>query len=73
VPRVAEAVVEAVDVRQGLLDLTVHFSTGHSLQIVPNSSGFEAWNLSNGHKQFIAVGGGELALLDGDRRGNYED
>jgi uncharacterized protein DUF6188 len=71
--RIAEAAVEAVEVRQGLLDLTLHFSTGHTLQIVPNSSGYEAWNVSNGNKQFIAVGGGELALLDGDRRGEYED
>jgi hypothetical protein len=65
--RIAEAAVEAVDVRQGLLDLTVRFSTGYSLQIVPNSSGYEAWNASNGNKQFIAVGGGELALIDDAR------
>ena len=70
--RIAEAVIEAVEVRQGLLDLTLHFSTGHSLQIVPDSSGYEAWNVSNGSKQFIALGGGELALLDGDRCGNHE-
>lgn len=71
--RIAEAVIEAVEVRQGLLDLTLHFSTGHSLQIVPDSSGYEAWNVSNESRQFVAVGGGELALLDGDCRGEHEE
>ncbi len=65
--RIAEAVVKAVDVRQGMLDLTVHFTTGHSLQIIPNSSGYEAWNASNGNQRFIAGGGGELSLINGDR------
>lgn len=71
--RIAEAAVEAVEVRQGLLDLTLHFSAGHTLQIVPDSSGYEAWNVSNGSKQFIAIGGGELAVFDGARRGEHEE
>src|ERR1051326_782671 len=42
--RLSRATVEAVELRQGLLDLELRFSTGHSLQILPNSSGYEAWD-----------------------------
>jgi hypothetical protein len=63
--RLAGAAVEAVELRQGLLDLELRFSTGHSLQIIPDSSGYEAWNVCNGNRQFIAVGGGELAIFGG--------
>jgi hypothetical protein len=63
--RLAGAAVEAVELRAGLLDLELRFSTGHSLQILPDSSGYEAWNACGGNKQFIAVGGGELAIFGG--------
>jgi hypothetical protein len=49
-----------VELRQGILDLEIHFSTGHVLHVIPNSSGYEAWNLCSGSRQYIAVGGGEL-------------
>ncbi len=61
--RLARASVEAVDLRDGLLDLELRFSTGHILQIIPDSSGYEAWNLLNETSQFIAVGGGELTIF----------
>jgi hypothetical protein len=64
--RLAGAAVEAVELRPGLLDLDLRFSTGHTLQIIPNSSGYEAWTASSGDRQFIAVGGGELAIFAGD-------
>jgi len=64
--RLVGAAVEAVELRKGLLDLELRFSTGHLLQVIPDSSGYEAWQVSSGNRQFIAVGGGELAIFDGD-------
>jgi hypothetical protein len=61
--RLGGASVVAVELRQGLLDLELQFSTGHSLQIIPDSSGYEAWNVSKENRQYIAVGGGELATF----------
>lgn len=58
----ASASIEAVELHAGLLDLDLHFSSGHVLQIIPDSSGYESWELSNGGSQFIAVGGGELVI-----------
>jgi hypothetical protein len=67
--RLTGASVEAVILQQGLLDLELRFSTGHALQIIPDSSGHEAWQVSSRNRQFIAVGGGELATRDGDATG----
>ena len=64
--RLNGATVEAIELRSGLLDLELQFSTEHSLQILPDSSGYEAWNACCGNRQFIAVGGGELAVFGGD-------
>jgi hypothetical protein len=66
--RLAGASVQAVELETGILDLELRFSTGHVLQIIPDSSGYEAWNLSSGRRQFIAVGGGDLAVLDDTSR-----
>jgi hypothetical protein len=63
--RLGGASLVAVELRQGLLDLEVRFSTGYSLQIIPDSSGYEAWDVSRGNRQYIAVGGGELATFGG--------
>jgi hypothetical protein len=63
--RLVGSAVEAVELREGVLDLELRFSTGHTLQIVPVSSGFEAWQASSGNRQFLAVGGGELAIFGG--------
>ena len=63
--RLTGATVEAIELRSGLLDLELRFSTGHSLQILPDSSGYEAWNVCCGNRQFIAVGGGDLAVFGG--------
>ncbi len=64
--RLVGAAVEAVQLRKGLLDLELRFSTGHSLQVIPDSSGYEAWQVSRGNRQFIAGGGGELAVFGED-------
>jgi len=61
--RLAQASVKAVDLREGLLDLDLRFSTGHIFQVIPNSSGYEAWNLLSETSQSIAIGGGELTIF----------
>ena len=63
----ASASVEAVELREGLLDLELRFSTGHIFQIIPNSSGYEAWNMLHANSQYIAVGGGELTIFRGKK------
>src|SRR5262245_21647399 len=63
--RLAGAVVEAVELRQGLQDLELRFSTGHLLQIISDSSGYEAWNVCCGNRQLIATGGGDLVIFGG--------
>lgn len=65
--RLAGAAIEAVELREGLLDLELRFCSGYRLQIIPESSGYEAWNLCIGNRQFIAVGGGELVVFGADR------
>jgi hypothetical protein len=62
--RLAGAVVEGAELRQGVLDLVLRFSSGHLLEIIPTSSGYEAWDVRCGSRRFIAVGGGELAIID---------
>jgi hypothetical protein len=64
--RLGQSSITGVELREGLLDLDFQFSTGHVLQIIPDSSGYEAWNLSRGHKQYLAVGGGDLVVF-GDK------
>jgi len=61
--RLAGALVEAVELREGTLDLDIRFCTGHVLQVIPDSSGYEAWILSGHNSQIIAVGGGDLAIF----------
>jgi uncharacterized protein DUF6188 len=67
--RLATASVAAIEIREGTLDLELRFDGGHILQVIPDSSGYEAWDLSNGSSQFIAVGGGELATFSSRRAG----
>ncbi len=64
--RLALADIESVELRQGSLDLELRFSTGQVLQIIPDSSGYEAWTLYRGKRQFIAIDGGEMAIYDDD-------
>ena len=55
--------VISVDLHDGTLDLRITFDTGHVVEVIPDSSGYEAWDITNNHQQFVAVGGGELAVL----------
>jgi hypothetical protein len=61
--RIAGTLIEAVELREETLDLEIHLNSGHALQIIPDSSGYEAWNLTGNKMQFIAVGGGDLAIF----------
>jgi hypothetical protein len=61
--RLVGALVASAVVRPGLLDIDLKFNTGHIFQVIPESAGYEAWNLLNGTKQLIAVGGGDLAIF----------
>ena len=63
VGRLVGAVVEEVVLRQGVLDLVLRFSGGYVLEIIPTSGGYEAWDMRCGSRQFIAIGGGELAII----------
>ena len=63
------ASVASVTLRDGTLDLELRFDTGHVLEVLPTSAGYEAWQVTQGGKQFIAVGGGELAIIDAGPQG----
>jgi hypothetical protein len=54
------AAVQAVQLNGDTLDLNLIFDDGHVLQLLPDSSGYEAWVASNDHTQYIATGGGRL-------------
>jgi hypothetical protein len=55
--------VRSVSVREGVLDLRVEFEGGHVLEVLPVSSGYEAWQVDRpaDGSSVIAIGGGDLA------------
>lgn len=61
--RVAGKKVLNVDVAEGTLDVFLVLEGGHTFQVLPNSSGYEAWEASTDGRRVIAVGGGELAVF----------
>jgi hypothetical protein len=61
--RIAGKQIVSVDLREGTLDLTLGLSTGHAFQILPESSGYEAWQAQFRTAMFVAVGGGNLAMF----------
>lgn len=61
--RLAGAAVNSVALHEGTLDLEIQFGTGHAIQLIPDSSGYEAWEAHDQSRQFIAVGGGDLAVF----------
>ncbi|MFO0828723.1 MAG: hypothetical protein U0572_11330 [Phycisphaerales bacterium] len=72
---VSGALVTKVSLQSGTLDLEIRFGTGHVLQILPDSSGYESWIARNPPLEFIAVGGGELATMNSNDyfRGNSRE
>jgi hypothetical protein len=61
--RLTSATINAAKLREGTLDLELQFSTGHRLQIVPDSSGYEAWNICGPTIRAYAIGGGDLSVF----------
>jgi len=55
--------VSSVSIRDGTLDLTVKFESGHVLELVPSSAGYEAWQIGGNGSLVIAVGGGRLDVF----------
>ena len=62
--RLTGASITGVDLKAGTLDLRIMFSTGHVLELIPDSSGYEAWSASRPGRTYVATGGGELAMFD---------
>jgi hypothetical protein len=62
--RLANQAITKVELREGTLDLAIQFESGHWLEVIPISSGYEAWQISRGSQQFVAVGGGSLYVYD---------
>jgi len=70
--RLENAVIVTVTIREGTLDLQLTFDTGRTLEIIPDSSGYEAWNFLGSDQQYIAVGGGDLAIFTDTRNNRAE-
>jgi Family of unknown function (DUF6188) len=61
--RLTGSIVEAVELQDGTLDLHIRFTDGHELQIIPDSSGYEAWSLTGHSNRYFATGGGGLEIF----------
>jgi hypothetical protein len=61
--QLANARIVAIDLNDGTLDLAIRVDGDRTLEILPDSSGYEAWIAYNGQSQFIAIGGGDLAVV----------
>ena len=61
--RIGGVQVTSTNCREGTLDLSIAFANGHVLEILPNSSGYEAWQLGGRNSLAIAVGGGRLDVF----------
>ena len=69
--RVGTSWVTSTALREGSLDLSLGFASGHTLEMFPISSGYEAWEIGREKQRVIAVGGGELATI-GDTSGRTD-
>jgi hypothetical protein len=61
--RVSGADVVSVSLNEGTLDLSLVFTSGHVLELLPDSSGYEAWQLGGRGMLAIATGGGRLVVF----------
>ncbi len=53
--------IQKVELTEGTLDLRLFFENGYVFEMLPNSSGYEAWDITNSVDRYIAVGGGTLS------------
>lgn len=57
----ASATIRAVVLREATADLLIEFEKGLRLEIIPMSSGYEAWEVNGpGRVCFVAQGGGQI-------------
>jgi hypothetical protein len=61
--RLRAAVVESVHVREDTADLTITFSTGHVVELISVSSGYEAWQLGGNDMLIVGAGGANLTIF----------
>lgn len=61
--RLMNVMVVDVNLHDGTLDLRISFENGQILEVIPDSSGYEAWNFVGAHQQIVAVGDGDLAIV----------
>lgn len=62
--RISGSIVTEVELQAGTLDLRLQFGSGHALELISNSSGYESWAATSPGRRFIAVGGGDLAIFN---------
>ena len=60
--RLAGATVTRVALRAGVLDLSLEFDAGALLEFLPNSCGYDSWDVARPDGRFIACGGGRLQI-----------
>jgi hypothetical protein len=58
--RLTDAAREQFELSIDTLDLKLRFEGGVELQVLPDSCGYEAWELGHAEERFIACGGGKL-------------
>ncbi len=56
--------IAAVELTEGTLDLTFTLDGSMILQIIPDSSGYEAWTACTPIANVVALGGGELTVFE---------
>jgi hypothetical protein len=52
-----------VHLREGTLDLEIHFGPRRAIQLLPSSALYEGWQVGGPPGLFIAVGGGDLTIF----------
>jgi hypothetical protein len=67
--RLRRSIVERVELRAGTLDLAINFQGGRRLELFPDSSGYESWDLTRPWERFVARGDGHLAIFRDDSSG----
>ncbi|MDZ4820818.1 MAG: hypothetical protein SGJ20_17775 [Planctomycetota bacterium] len=61
--RIAGTAIQSVELLDGTLDLTIRFENGLTLQIIPSSARYEAWQIDHiSGSILLAIGGGDLAV-----------
>lgn len=61
--RIAGVGIVSARIREGSLDISIGFANDHTLEVMPVSSGYEAWQLGGNNLLLIAVGGGRLDVF----------